>query len=400
VAGLFYSDIERDYGQDLPVVGFEALTGIATAQTLAPTDNLFYSRIPYDFTQLAFFGEVSYAMTDELSVIAGARYYDFEEKRVFNQDGIFSSNTIGVPGRTTSDGVNPRVMIRWDWDDDTQINGQVSKGFRLGGINDALNTGACTPADLATFSPFAAGFQDEEVTNYEVGFKKTLNGGAGIFNASAFYADIEGLQVTFDAGSCSSRVVYNVPDASASGIEFEYSANLTDNFSLSVAGSWVDTSIDFTLLGGDPIGVISGVRDGNRFPTTPELQLAVTGTYDFVWNSDWDGYFAFTAQHVGDRYTQLADQEAGAGLTDPSVINIGAPTPTSVFVNPNLDAYQIVNVRLGARRDTWEVAAYINNLLDEKALQSFDREVGGLARFGYRVNQPLTVGANISYFFE
>ncbi len=398
VVGLFYSDIERDYGQDLPVTGFESLTGIPTAGIIAPTDNLFFSRIPYDFEQLAFFGEISYAVTDRLSLIAGARYYDFEEDRVLNFDGIFADQTIGEPGNTTKDGVNPRLIFRYDMNEDTQFNGQISKGFRLGGINDPLNTGACSPEDFAQFSPYATDFQDEEVTNYELGMKKTLGNGRGILNISAFYADIEGLQVTFDAGTCSSRVVYNVADSSATGVEFEYSANLTDAFSMSVAGSWVDTSIDTTLLSGG--SVVGGVRDGNRFPTTPEVQLAITGTYDFNWNRDWDGYFTFTAQHVGDRYTQLADQESGAGFTDPSVTGIGDAPSTSVFVNPNLDAYQIVNVRLGGRRDTWEVAAYINNLFDERALLSYDRELGGLARFGYRVNQPLTIGATVSYYFN
>src|SRR5690606_5200723 len=31
VAGIFYSQMERDYGQDLPVIGFEDLSGIPTA---------------------------------------------------------------------------------------------------------------------------------------------------------------------------------------------------------------------------------------------------------------------------------------------------------------------------------------------------------------------------------
>ena len=44
------------------------------------------------------------------------------------------------------------------------------------------------------------------------------------FSAAAFYTDISNLQVTLDAGSCSSRVVFNVPEAHTMGVEAELSA--------------------------------------------------------------------------------------------------------------------------------------------------------------------------------
>ncbi len=38
------------------------------------------------------------------------------------------------------------------------------------------------------------------------------------------------------------------------------------------------------------------------------------------------------------------------------------------------------------------LSIYVNNLLDENALLSFDRERGGRARLGYTVGQPRTFG--------
>ena len=49
----------------------------------------------------------------------------------------------------------------------------------------------------------------------------TLFGGAGVLNASLFYSDIEDLQATVNAGTCSSRIVYNVPEAHSQGVEVE-----------------------------------------------------------------------------------------------------------------------------------------------------------------------------------
>ena len=49
---------------------------------------------------------------------------------------------------------------------------------------------------------------------------KARRGGA-TFNVAGFYNKISNLQVTLDAGSCSSRIVFNVDKAHASGVECE-----------------------------------------------------------------------------------------------------------------------------------------------------------------------------------
>ena len=95
------------------------------------------------------------------------------------------------------------------------------KGFRLGGINDPLNVPLCTPQDLVTFGGRET-WEDEKVWNYEVGVKSRVLKGNGGFNVAAFYADISDLQATVTAGSCSSRVVFNVPKARSQGVEVEF----------------------------------------------------------------------------------------------------------------------------------------------------------------------------------
>ena len=84
------------------------------------------------------------------------------------------------------------------------VNAQASKGFRLGGVNDPLNLPLCNAQDAALFGGFQD-YDDESLWNYEVGVK---SGGRGFtFNAAGFYNDIKNLQVTLDAGTCSSRIV-------------------------------------------------------------------------------------------------------------------------------------------------------------------------------------------------
>ena len=114
------------------------------------TEELFFSDLNYDFDQLALFGEASVALTDRLSLTGGLRWYDFEEERTQVFAGLFA-DPLASEGSTTTTGVAPRIIASYDVTAATQVNAQVSKGFRLRGINDPLNTPICSPEDLATF---------------------------------------------------------------------------------------------------------------------------------------------------------------------------------------------------------------------------------------------------------
>ena len=66
----------------------------------------------------------------------------------------------------------------------SRLNAQVSRGFRLGGINDPLNVPLCTPQDLVTFGGRET-WDDETAWNYEVGAKSRVMGGRGIVQRRA-----------------------------------------------------------------------------------------------------------------------------------------------------------------------------------------------------------------------
>ncbi|MEM9170635.1 MAG: TonB-dependent receptor [Pseudomonadota bacterium] len=390
--GAFYSDTERDYAQRLPTPGYDAATdaalGAGTAagvQNGFPVDSPFNSDLSFDLEQFAFFGEATLALTDRLDFTAGVRYYNFEETRTILQGGLFSS-LADQTDETDSDGFTPRFLLSYDISDDVTVNAQVSRGFRLGGVNDPLNVPLCTADDEAIFGGFQD-FGDETLWNYEGGVK--VNKGVFRFNAAAFYSDISDLQVTLDAGSCSSRISFNV-DARTLGGEWEIAAEPMPGLELSVAGSYVDS--EFTESAVDGSGtVLAGVEDGNRLASVPEFQIAATGTYSFPVGSN-EGYVAASVQHVGSRFTQPSDQVPGAGDFISGLAFGGASGMDVTSLDLELDPYQIVNLNAGINFETWELFAYINNVTDENALLSFDRERGGRARLGFRTNQPRTFG--------
>ena len=398
VLGLFYSSSERDYGQSLPVMGFEALSGIPTAGAFgAATDELFHSDLSYDFEQTAAFFEITWTASERVDLTAGARWYDYAETRSQVFDGLFADPG-PTEGDTGADGIAPRFIASFQASENTQLNAQVSKGFRLGGINDPLNTPLCSPEDLATFGGRDS-WDDEELWNLEVGSKSTILGGRGAFNVAAFTMDIADLQTTVTAGSCSSRLVFNVPSARSTGLELELTAQPTGAFDFAISASYADSRLGSTLTSTAPDGttsVVSGIEKGNRLPTAPAFQAAVAATYR--WEAgNRAGYLSAVFQHVGSRYTQIGDHAPGFGAVDLLALSatnpIGGPLSQSVFrFNPELPAYDLLNLRLGFLDERWDVALFVNNALDERALLALDQERGTLARVGYLTNPPRTIG--------
>jgi iron complex outermembrane receptor protein len=410
VAGVFYSDTDRDYGQQLPTPGYDALVDLLLFDGVPPNDlpstalgapvedMPFFSDIPYSIEQLAVFAEVNFSLGDRANLAIGGRYYDFSEDRVLTFGGLFSDPSAG-PGSTDSDGFLPRALFSYDLTEDVQLNAQVSQGFRLGGINDPLNLTLCTPDDVLTFGNRPT-FEDEKLTNYEIGAKIGFADGRAQFNVSAFHAEIDDLQAVLLAGSCSSRIVMNVPNAHSTGVEFELTAQPTDRFDFGLSAAYVSSEVDSTIS--------TVILDGDRQPSVPEFQLAANATYSWPMTAAIDGYVSASYQHVGDRYTQIADQRAAFGTFDIRLGGVptgygdpeigGVPLTTFTF-DPLLPSYDIGNLRFGVRGDDWDAAIFVNNIGDESALLGLDQERGRVARVGYLTNQPRTIGLTFSKKF-
>jgi outer membrane receptor protein involved in Fe transport len=399
LAGAFMSDTERTYAQRLPTPGYDAVTDAVfedpgfsdSLRNGFPADSPYNADLPYDIEQIALFGEVSFDVSDLLQLTVGGRWYDFDESRTITQGGLFSSGFDGIVDKTTSDGFTPRVMASYDLNDNVTLNAQASQGFRLGGVNDPLNATLCTPQDELIFGGFQS-YSDEKMWNYEAGIKSTFDNGVTL-NAAAFYSDIEDLQVTLDAGSCSSRISFNVPKAHTAGVEFELGAQPTESLYLSLAGSVLQAEFDSTVTDAND-NILGGVADGNRLASVPDFQIAASGVYNFPVSffGGSDGFLTATIHHVGDRITQPSDQLAGSGEFSSGLPYGGATGDEVTSLDLLLDPYTIINLSLGIEQDAWSATLYMHNVADENADLSFDRERGGRARLAFRTNKPRTIG--------
>jgi iron complex outermembrane recepter protein len=403
VVGGFYSDTDRDYAQRLPTPGYDAVTdavlGEGTSEAVSNgfgVDSPFNSDLAYTVEQTAVFGEINYAFTDRLDVTLGGRWYDFEDNRSITSGGLFANGDTNAKDETSSDGFTPRIMASYDISDEVTLNAQASEGFRLGGVNDPLNPGLCSPQDEITYGPFQQ-FDDETLWNYEIGFKSTFDNIS--VNAAIFYTDIEDLQVNLDAGGCSSRVAVNVPEAHTLGGEVEMDAYLTDAFRVTFAGSYVEAEFDSDVL--DANGVpLPGLQDGNRIASVPEWQFSIGATYTFAGMLGAEESFVSAWwQMVGERYTQPGDQDSGAGDFAHGLPFGGATGDEVTSIDLELDDYSLVNINAGLVYDAWDLMLYVDNVTDENADLSFNRERGGRARLAYFTNQPRTYGITARYNF-
>jgi iron complex outermembrane receptor protein len=406
LVGAFYQKTGRHYGQNLPTPGYDAFLARVNLPPSsffnAPPDTPYFSDLTYDFKQFALFGEGTWRFTQEWSLTGGVRYYDFDEDRVLTFAGVFADQGYtDQPGSTSSDGYSPRVIVSYEPNDDLLFTAQVARGFRLGGINDPLNVALCGRDDLTTYSGQDT-FNDEKTLNYELGAKTRLADGHVTLNASVFYSEIDDLQAVTDAGSCSSRIILNA-QAESIGAEVELFARPSEQWDFGISATYVQAEITESRL--SAVGVpIAGIRKGNRLPTAPEFQAAANATYNWPWSAQLDGFASLTVQHVGSSYTQLADQEAPFGCVGcpgaPGFFPFGTPDDVTQFTfEPELPDYQIGNLRLGIKAQQWETALFVNNLWDERALLSLDRERTSRARVGYLTNMPRTYGVSLRMTF-
>jgi iron complex outermembrane receptor protein len=401
VFGGFYSKVDRVYNQRLPTPGYDAYTdAVLGAGTSASVANGFEANspydayLPYDIKQKAVFGELNYTL-GKLTATAGGRYYDFSETRQFKSGGLFA-NGDNRTDKTSSDGFTPRFLLSYKAADHVTFNAQASKGFRLGGVNDPLNIPLCTAQDAAIFGGYQA-YDDETLWNYEGGVKSRFGGVS--FNGAVFYTDIKNLQTTLDAGSCSSRVVFNVAKAHTKGVEGELRARVASGFDLSLSGSLVEAEFDSTVKDGSG-AVIGGIRDGNRLPSVPKFQISINATYTRDPDRD-DGRLRHRLVPARRQPLHPGQRSGDNPRSFVSGLPFGGATGNDATVRGPAAAQ--LRHRQSQRRPADGQRPGHHRLrqqpADENALLSFDRERGGRARLGYTIGQPRTVGVTIRKSF-
>ena len=129
-----------------------------------------------------------------------------------------------------------------------------------------------------------------------MGIKLSFADGRVKLNAGVYQNDWTDIQVDVSLdgnATCSISVTQNVASATGTGVEFDLSWAATDSLLLTVAGSWVD----FTLDDDQPF---LNARDGDRLPSHPDKTLYGSAEYYFPVVDGWDGFARAEISYTGE----------------------------------------------------------------------------------------------------
>jgi len=215
--------------------------------------NYFLSRNPYKLISYAVFGEAYYNLTENLKLTAGLRWTVDKKEAPRIPSMLLAANSAGLAVLEVErqEWREPTGRLAVDWKpslsftEETLLYASYARGYKAGGSNPppAGVVAWSTESAQAIFDQSAVKprtFDPEFVDAYELGAKNTLLDGRLTFNASAFYYDYTGYQVSQIIDR--SAVNYNF-DADVWGAEIEADWRPLENLRLGFKGGYEKTRV-------------------------------------------------------------------------------------------------------------------------------------------------------------
>ena len=392
-AGVFIDEFEIETQDDYLYeastdLGFVPNAPIAAAaqvnaSTRAPGIT-FFNDIRRTEEQVAFFGEVSYDLSDKVTALIGMRRYDleidFEGSSNFG-DGIFQGSPgVGVTNQDRGrdydvsgghskdprefDDIITKFTLSYTPKDNVLLFATISEGYRPGG----WNRGGGIPSVNPAFPTVTANYNTDDVDNIEFGWKATLADGSVQLNGNVYFIEWTNMQVTrFDPQNVSILTfVENAADADIKGVEADLIWNVDENWTINAAISINDTEL--TDVYGQAVELAA---IGSQLPLMPDLQTTIRARRDWVTDEGYEAFVQLGLQTGSDSYSSL------------------------VAVNRrDQDAYATVDLSMGVSRDEWSAGLFIENLTDERVDQYINNQ-DDIMRI--TTNRPLTLSLRVSY---
>jgi len=394
MGGLFFQSSELGFHDEIQVPTDSFIpTAFASRIGAARSNLLRGASTQRDFQQdtdlAAIFFQGTWNFTDLSRVTIGARYTEENKNAMRHQYHISADNqlqAVGTPGddynviwglfnvepydpiygdRKESE-VTPSITFQHDLNSTDMLYISYTTGFKSGGFdvranshpNPAVNNAYDFTDDPKTLGPDIKPiqgtfeFEDEHVTNYEIGGKFVLAEGSAELNIALFRSEFTDMQTSQFDGKLSFNVG-NAGEAVVQGLEADGRWAVTDNILLRGGMAYID--FEYTNFPTsqcyfgqvDNIGAVGdGVCDatGQRREFTPEYQ-----------------------GNVGVDYT--IEFSNGMKLVNTLDLIYSADYLTTPSLDPRMkqDAYTKVNARiaLSDTDDAWEVALIGKNLTDQ-----------------------------------
>lgn len=353
------------------------------------------------------FGNLTYDINRQFSLKFGARWTR-EERTVDTVNFIevfanppFVPNPLStifhfqlplIPGVTTlqdsrkTEDFSPMAGLEWRPMDNIMAYYTYSEGFK-----SATGQLGTTASGIA---------EPEEIENHEFGIKSSWLNQALTLNLAAFHYEFDNLQLarTIPAGGGGSGFINlfeNAARTSGTGVELEAYWQVTDQFRLTGAMSWLDIEFDEfnTIDNFDPCLILVEITSpavpngvclpevqsfaGNTPRNTPEWSFNLHGEYNFPLQNGGMVTLGADVSHKSKQYFTEANNDVESS-----------------------DSYTFVDATLTYRSpgETWYITAWGKNLADELASAgSFSVALARTA--GSTFLPPRTYGVTVGYNF-
>jgi iron complex outermembrane receptor protein len=361
-----------DHAIDYTVGGFymKQFTNIlAGSDVRRITETAFWNNDDTRANTKAAFVHISWKPVERLTLTGGLRYTDDHKAYDFGRTALgggplpASSNVaklngvVGVYDGPLSSNWDYRANAEYQIASHIMVYGQVSTGFKGGGINPR-------PFNASQALPFGP----EKLTTYEIGWKSDLFDRHVRLNLAAFYSKYKDIQLSLS--NCVSIVgptngfpcnlIVNSGDADVKGFEAETTIHPVRGMTIDGSVSYIDFKYTkFDTFGGATVGGPSnpaGPQFGDYPPYTPRWKWSLGAQYEIPLG---------TAGSVTPR----------VDASYQSKIYYGVNAPTSL-----IPSYTLVNARLTWRnaKGDLEISGEVTNLFNKYYfLTGWDRTPAG-----------------------
>jgi len=352
VAGLFYQEQSHDIEQ------VYLIDGLATSlEVTGWPDTWWLTQQVRKDKDYAAFGELTYDLTDKLSVTGGIRFFESKnslegffgfgltndftsstgEKSCFRADAVNGGPCTNLDKSVSESGNTPKVNLTYRFDEDRMVYATYSEGFRPGGVNRR-----------GTLPPYRADY----LKNYELGWKTSWAGNTLRFNGAVFVEEWDDFQFSF-LGDNSLTQIANAANARIQGIEADFQWAASDSLTLAGGAAWINAELTQAYCGEldadgndlDPCPQEPLAPDGQQLPVTPEFKGNLSARYDFAVGG-WDAHLQGVVAYVGSRWADLRTEQRE--------------------ILGKVEAYTIADFTAGIARDGYTLELFVGNAFDER----------------------------------
>jgi outer membrane receptor protein involved in Fe transport len=384
--GFFYQKQEHDFQQRWLVEGLAESMWPNQGASPEFKDIVYVNSLFREDEDEAYFGSVSFDITERLEATVGARYFKPEVSVEgfygfgLGFNGVWSGtgeaqcptqdDWRGKPCKNVDKGISEsdsvyRANLTWKVTDDHMIYGTWSEGYRPGGINR---------------KPSAGEYVSDFLTNYELGWKTTWADGRFQFNGAAFMQEWEDFQVSF-VGANAITQVDNGPTADVNGIESQIQWLPVDSLNISASVMFLDSELKDAYCAGCESDGGAWAPAGTQLPIAAEFKGNLVARYSFNL-AGFDAHLQGAISHEGKRNSDLRVADN--------------------LVKGEIPANTFMDVTAGIRNDQYAVELYVSNLTDEDAALYYTSQCAtgtcGTQNYGVRA-RPRTIGIRWSQEF-